>query len=232
MNAPGIGAAPAIALVAVCGCATPNAGGAGVSPRVGRQADADYYRMRAAVLEKRVMAEVALTDFVRFRRGRLYDGGGNPALDRALNEELTTAFDTNNHAAIVATTGKMLASDQADIRAHMLRGIALRKLNRPAEADFHRAMAVGLLKSISGSGDGLGFTSAWTVFQVKEEYELLKAAGYLAEAQSLAQKGRRMFEIVEATKPDGGDKLRVYFDVTELFAEGERRLGLRPVAAP
>ena len=232
MNVPGISAAPAMALVALCGCATPHAAAAGVSPGAGRQADADYYRTRAAVLEDRVMAEVARTDFVRFRRGRLYGGGGNPALDRALNEELTTAFDTNNHAAIVATTGRMLASDQTDIRAHMLRGIALRQLNRPAEADFHRAVAVGLLKSISASGDGLGFKSAWMVFQVKEEYELLKAAGYLVESQSLEEKGQRMFEVVEAKKPDGREKLRVYFDITELFAEGERRVGLRPATAP
>jgi hypothetical protein len=155
----------------------------------------------------------------------LYAGGGNPALERALNEELTSAFEAGNSAAVVATTGRMLAIDQADIRAHMLRAIALRKLNRRLEADFHHTVATGLIRSISDSGDGRGFKTAWTIFQVKEEYELIKVMGGVVESQSLESKGGRMYDVLEARKAQGGDAFRVYFDITELFEEQTRRMG-------
>ena len=234
MKAHGIRAGMVMALAGLWGCANTKTAAPAARPAApdGRgvasgssEADAAYYGTQAAAFANKVVAEVGRTDFVRFRRGRLYAGGGNPALDRALNEELTTAFEASNFSAVVATTGKMLATDQADIRGHMLRGIALRKLNRPVEADFHRTVAMGLIRSIEGSGDGRGFKTAWTVFQVKEEYELIKVMGCVVESQSLESKGGRMYDVLEARKAQGGDALRVYFDITELFEEQTRRMG-------
>ena len=65
-------------------------------------------------------------------------------------------------------------------------------------------MAIGLIESIVHTGDGRGFDSAWTVFRVKEEYEVLKAGGYLVEGQSLAAHGGRHFDILDARKAEGG----------------------------
>jgi hypothetical protein len=226
MKVYGIGAG--LALAGLLGCANTTAGAPAARPS---ETDATYYGMRAAALEKAGTNEVGRIDFVRFRRGRLYAGGGNAALDRALNEELTTAFEAGNFAAVVATTGRMLAIDQADIRGHMLRAIALRKLRRPLEADFHHTVAMGLIRSIEDSGDGRGFKTAWTIFQVKEEYELIKVLGGIVESQSLESKGGRMYDVLEARKAQGGDTFRVYFDITELFEEQTRRMGGRSAAA-
>jgi hypothetical protein len=231
----------AVSCAAAAGCATDGGAGAahGAATRPGDRpqpaaaskrpanadADAEYYRARAAAIDSEKLDEIEGTDFVRFRRGRLYAGAGSPPeLGRALHDELSTAFDRGDSRATVAVTKTILADDQTDIRAHMLRGIALRKLGRAKEADFHRGVAMALINSIMKSGDGRGVKSAWIVFQVKEEYEVIKVLGGLIESQSLTSKSGRHLDIVEARQPQGGETMRVYFDITEFFEEQERNL--------
>ena len=73
------------------------------------------------------------------RRGRLYlpeeTGGAAPG---SLEMALTQAFQKSDNQGILDVTGKILPGDQADIRAHMLRAVALRRLGREKEANFHR----------------------------------------------------------------------------------------------
>jgi hypothetical protein len=196
-------------------------------------ADVDYYRERATALATETLTEIARTNFVRMRRGRLYlpaAGGAEPA---KLEIGLSRAFEGGDHEKIVELTGQILSGDQADIRAHMLRAVALRKLGRDKEANFHREAAIGLIESIVRGGDGRSFETAWTVYRVKEEYEVLKAGGYLVERQSLASHGNRNFDVLDARKPDGSARFRAHFDVTELFAEeGRAMLGRVPVTSP
>ena len=188
-------------------------------------ADAEYFQARAAAIDSESLDEIEATDFVRFRRGRLYAGAGSlPEIARSLHDELSAAFDKGDSKATVAVTKTILAEDQADIRAHMLRGIALRKMGRAKEADFHRGVALALIDSIMKSGDGRGAKSAWTVFQVAEEYEVIKVLGGLVESQSLTSKGGRYFDVLEFRRPQGGETIRVYFDITEFFEERARNL--------
>lgn len=197
----------------------------GVSAPTGDTAgDAAYYRERANALAREAPEEVIRTDFTRFRRGRLYAGGGpGVKAEQTLEAELTAAFDRSDLPGVVDVTSKMLATDQADIRAHMLRAIALRKMQRVAEADFHRSVAMGLIKSIMQTGDGRGARSAWTVFRVKEGYEVIKVLGCIVESQALSSDGDRRLDILEARRVREGGTIRVYFDVTELMAEEQRR---------
>jgi hypothetical protein len=201
-------------------------GGAEPGPRpADADADVAYYQDRAAALASEVLTEVARTNFVRMRRGRLYlrepPGAGNPT---KLQFALTEAFKKDDSPAILEATRKLLADDQADIRGHMLRAVTLRRLGRESEANFHRQAAIGLVESIVSGGDGRSFATAWTVFRVKEEYEVLKAAGYLVERQSMIPHGDRSFDVIDARKVDGGEKFRAHFDITELFAEEGRAL--------
>jgi hypothetical protein len=240
--------APAIVLAVFAACATNPAGpgGAGKAaayPRAPgspgapdadippRPADADadvaYYHERAAALATEVGVEIARTDFVRMRRGRLYlrsgahGAGGNLG---PLQMALGKAFEAGDDQAIMNVTAKILVEDQADIRAHMMRAIALRRTQREKEAGFHREAAIGLIESIVRGGDGRSFDTAWTVFRVQEEYELLKTRGYLVESQSLQEHGGRSFDVLRARKPEGGPIFTAYFDITELFAEEGRGL--------
>jgi hypothetical protein len=146
--------------------------------------------------------------------------------------ELTAAFERNDSSAVVEVTGKILAEDQAGIRAHVLRAIALRNLERHVEADFHRGGAIAMLKSILRTGDGRGPKTAWTVFQVREEYEVMKALGLRVESQTLKDEDGRQFDVLKARAPKDGRGVDVYFDITEVFAEEGRVFSRVPANTP
>jgi len=182
------------------------------------EADAAYYGARAAALAKESLEEVARTDFTRMRRGRLYfRDGTDPHSGRLLHVRLTEAFQKKDSAAILQVTAEILAHDQADIRAHMLRAHTLLATNDP-HAAFHRAVAKGLFDSIMSSGDGRGTKTAWTVYRTKEEYEVLKVLGYVPRGQALVSEGGKVFDRLDARKFDGGETVQVFFEITEMFA--------------
>jgi|SRR6187431_14942 len=183
------------------------------------EADATYYRGRAGAFATEAMDEVARTDFWRFRRGRLYVPDASNIQE--LEERLADAARSDSAAGVVAASAALLASDQADINAHTLSAGALRTTDHVTEADFHRAVAQGLIDSIIHAGNGQSSDSAWTVYRVKEEYEVLKAKQARFLSQSRIKVGDRSFDLLDAERSDG-EKLHVYFDITELLAEQAR----------
>jgi len=185
------------------------------------EADAAYYRARAGALATEAIDQVAGTDFWRFRRGRLYVPDASNIQE--LEERLADAARSDSSAGIIDASAAVLASDQADINAHMLRSSALRKTDHLTEADFHRTVAQGLIDSIIHAGNGQSPESAWTVYRVKEEYEVLKSKQERFVSQSRITVGNRTLDLLDAERTDG-EKLHVYFDVTELLAEQARAL--------
>ena len=59
------------------------------------------------------------------------------------------------------------------------------------------------------------------MYRVKEEYEVLKAKHARFVSQSRVSVGDRSYDLLDAEREDG-EKLHVYFDVTELMAEQAR----------
>lgn len=192
----------------------------GAAPRPAHAAgDAAYYQERATAFATEAVAEIEHTDLSRFRRGRLYVPDASNIVE--LEERLAGAVRNENFADLAAASAAILVSDQADIRAHILRAAALRKAGDVPKADFHRAAAQALLESIASSGDGRSAKSAVVVYRVKEEYEILKAMRARFISQALVSDGGRSFDVLEAEAEDG-EKLRVYFAIDELLAEEAR----------
>jgi len=183
------------------------------------EADAAYYRARAGALATEAIDQIAGTDFWRFRRGRLYEPDA-PNLQE-LEERLADAARSDSTAGVIDASSALLAADQADINAHILRANALRKADELTEADFHRTVAQGLIDSIIHAGNGQTPESAWTVYRVKEEYEVLKAKQARFVSQSRVSVGKRTFDLLDGELANG-QQLHVYFDVTEMLAEQAR----------
>jgi hypothetical protein len=178
-----------------------------------------YYRERSAALAAPTNVEIARTDFTRLRRGRLYLTEGLRDRETTnLERRLTTAFGAGDGPQVVDVTGQILARNQADIRAHTLRSVTLRRAGQTNEADTQHEIAIGLIESIIRGGDGLGFASAFTVFDVSEEYEVMKVEGCLPRSQGLASQGDRSFDVLRARKFSDGTPCDFYFDVTEMMA--------------
>jgi hypothetical protein len=206
----------------------PYALGATLSP-VEAAEEVAYYRERAAVLAAPTNIEIARTDFARLRRGRLYLTEGLRDRETAnLERRLSTAFGVGDGPQVLDVTGQILARNQADIHAHMLRSIILRKTGQTSEADAQHEIAIGLIESIIRGGDGLGFASAYTVFDVSEEYEVLKVEGCLPRSQGLASLGNRAFDVLRARKFADGTPCDFYFDVTEMMAVVARHFPGQP----
>lgn len=195
--------------------------------RAGAEADASYFRERAQALGTEALDQVQQTNFRRFRRGALYALGiVDSASNKALQRELGAALEKQDFSTIIDITAKILAVDQADIRSHILRALALDKLDRPKEAVFHREVAVSMLASIMRTGDGRGVSTAWTVYRVKEEYDVAKMLGASVESQALEEHGARRFDVLSVREVKSNATARAYFDVTEVMAEEQKSLGL------
>lgn len=198
--------------------------GKGAAPNT-PQADIAYYQEHAPRLGQGSAEEAKRTDFYRLRRGRLYSVGAiGSAQEGELQKQLTAATGEGNLQRILELTQGILAEDPTDIRAHVLRAYVLHKMGRTAEGDLHRAMGQGLVDSIAHTGDGKDYASAWTVFQVEEEYEMLKFARLQPSAQALREHAGRKYDVLEALDPETKKTFQIFFDVTELFAEEGRML--------
>jgi hypothetical protein len=192
------------------------------------QADAEYYRSWTAAPGTSTPRELSQLDLHRLRRGRLYAGGvleqrQVSALDRALSD----AFARGDDAAVLDLTAKLLANDQTDVRANMLRAVALRRTGDERQAEQFGRFGALLLESLVRDGDGKSFETAWTVFQVKEEYAVLSSRGYAVSNQTLVENDRRQYDMLEAhslRNPDpSGEAERFYFDVTEMVEQEQRQ---------
>jgi len=182
-------------------------------------AEVAYYRERSAALATGAPTEIARTDFARLRRGRLYLTEGLPDREISdLHRRLTDAFGAGNGPVILDLTAQLIGRNQADIRAHMLRAIASRQAGDEGEARAHHELAVALLESIMQGGDGQGIGSSWTVYDVSEEYEVLKAKGCVPGAQGLESHDARQFDVLHARKASDGSPCEATFDITELMA--------------
>lgn len=192
------------------------------------QADAEYYRSWTAAPGTPTPRELSQLDLRRLRRGRLYAHGTLEerqvsALDRALSD----AFARGDDATVLDVTAKLLADNQTDVRANMLRAVALRRTGDERQAEQFGKLGALLLESLVRDGDGKSFETAWTAFQVKEEYAVLSSRGFAVSNQTRVENDRRQYDVLEAHSlrdPDpSGEAERFYFDVTELIQEEQRQ---------
>jgi hypothetical protein len=188
-------------------------------------AEIAYYRERSVALAGGASTEIARTDFTRLRRGRLYLTEGLPDREiEVLRRRLTDAFGAENGAAILDLTAQLIDRNQADIRAHMLRAVTLRQAGNESEARTHHDLAIALLESIMAGGDGRGIDSSWTVFDVSEEYEVLKVKGCVPGSQALVSHEDRQYDVLHAHNASNGSSCDATFDITELMAVTARHL--------
>jgi tetratricopeptide (TPR) repeat protein len=187
------------------------------------ESDAAYYQERAAALAGEDASELERTDFERLRRGRLY---APRTLDdkqaESLDKRLVVAAGARDHQAALELSAKVLAEDQTDVHAHLARSVALRKLGRSKQAEFHFELARRLSQSILESGDGKSAESAITVYSAGEEQAVLKVKGLSVEAQERVLEDGRAYDVVKARKSKGGGSEELYFDVSALHAERQR----------
>jgi hypothetical protein len=184
--------------------------------------DVAYYRAMSQRVEQKDLAAVKAIEFARFRRGSmLLSHGGGSAGEGAFR----SAVASGDLAAVRKAATAVLADDAAHIGAHIVLMNLDREASHPAEADLHDACVAGLFHSILASGDGRGYGTAFVVYFIREEYDLVRALGGQVQSQSLSHQGPRSFDILHVKTKSGATR-DVYFDITEPFAEEAKLFGL------
>lgn len=129
---------------------------------------------------------------------------------RALKTAMGKAYREKDCARVNGEAAKILEIDYVDIDAHMLADLCFRQLGDTARAEFHRAAARGLMRSILQSGDGKSPESAFVVIAVDEEYSLIGAMSLKVQKQSLVNRDGHAYDRMDVTGADA-DKADVLF---------------------
>jgi len=166
----------------------------------------------SALLARLTQGDITV-DFVELRRAfadsPLYTDGSDPderkAMFNALNKK---EFDQ-----ALAHARKILEENYLDIDAHQVAYVAQRELHAPAEAEFHKRIALGLIQAIFKTGDGKSTETAWEVLSTHEEYVVLRALGLRPGSQALLQSGRHSYDKLDAIDGKSGEKVTLYFNI-------------------
>jgi hypothetical protein len=151
---------------------------------------------------------VAYTESAAYRKN---------ALERdklsGLRSAMREAVAKHDSAALVPICNAIVDRVFVDLDAHKYLKHAHTDLGHPAEADFHRFVELGLLKSIIGGNDGKSAATAWRVVTVDEEYFVLRMIGAKPAQQHLKSIDGHHYDVMDTV--DGATKSSVtyYFNI-------------------
>lgn len=129
-------------------------------------------------------------------------------------KKMTAALNGKDFPTAIMYADKILASDYVDMDAHFAAYIAHRELKEADTAERHKWILQGLLKSITGVGDGKTPETAYQVIEVHEEYVVLRFMGVgLPSSQALLQRNGHSYDEIKFVDPESQKEVTVYFNV-------------------
>jgi hypothetical protein len=165
-------------------------------------------------------ALTASFDFATLRRGYVHALVAHPdlAVPERLRRRLADAIDGDVPADVLRAAHAILDHDVTDTRAHVVSALLLEQTGRAAAAHFHRVVAAGLFASMKISGDGRAPASAYVVYQLKEEFELLRVLALAPIRQRSVADGGRLYDQLRASDVNdpAAPCVTLYFDISEL----------------
>lgn len=110
---------------------------------------------------------------------------------------------------------KNFAMPEAHTRAMVL----FKKFGKPEKQNYHEWAARGLIKALRDSGDGLTPQTAIDVVNISEEYLIARQHGERG-GQRIENVNNRVYDVLTVIKKDTGEKLDLWFDITDIFGKG------------
>lgn len=118
-----------------------------------------------------------------------------------------------NYKEAMKQAEKVLEKNYVDANAHYVYYTAAKELKDEKNAEFHKAVLVGLLNAIKDGQDGFTTKTAFMPITIDEEYTLLKFLGYKIESQSLQSADGHQFDVLSAVNSKSGEKTKFYFNI-------------------
>lgn len=171
----------------------------------------------AALLE-RVKKSDATVDFKELRMAYTETPDYSPyGGDRDMRQKMFAALNAKEFDQAVESAEKILAKDCVEINAHFVSYVAHRELGRAEKAAFHKFIFDGLVKSITGSGDGQTTETAFVVISTDEEYALFNVLGLRAADQALVSQNGHSFDRMTANNPKTNETVVYFFNIDKPF---------------
>jgi len=111
-----------------------------------------------------------------------------------------------------------------EAKAHALCGLALEKAGDTEGAAYERYLSQGMVASVLSTGDGRTWKTAYEVYALSEEADVLFAAGLVKTNQGTidgtTKDGKnKSFDVWTAKDPETGKEQRIFFNVTALYTK-------------
>lgn len=126
--------------------------------------------------------------------------------------QMIQALNGKDFKKAIENADVVLENNYADMDAHFCKYIAHRELGDPKQADFHRHVFDGLIKSILNSGDGKTKETAYVVVSVHEEYVVLRVLGLQPQGQSLLHDQGHSYDVMKTKDRQSGEVVTLYFN--------------------
>jgi hypothetical protein len=128
------------------------------------------------------------------------------------------AFNAQDCTTALPAADKVLDAIYIDITAHLVSGRCFEMAGDKAKADFHRAIAHGLMDSIVASGDGKTEKTAFLVVTINEEYDVLSALRWRLVGQALINDDGHAFDKMEVKSATSAETATLYFQIDRPMA--------------
>jgi hypothetical protein len=171
----------------------------------------------AALLE-RVKKSEATVDFKELRLAYTETPDYSPyGGDRDTRQKMFAALEAKEFDQAVESAEKILAKNFVEINAHFVAYVANRESGHAEKATFHKFMFDGLVKSITGSGDGKTFETAFVVISTDEEYTLFNVLGLRPTGQALVSQNGHSFDRMTANNLKTNETVVYFFNIDKPF---------------
>jgi hypothetical protein len=122
------------------------------------------------------------------------------------------AFAAGDFQSAINSASRILNEHYADIDANLACAFAYGKLGKPEIAQRHRAIGIGLLRSIVATKDGKSEETAFEVMTFSEETSVLAALGVSKRNQALIRRAGHAYDRIDGVDRNGTTQT-IYFQV-------------------
>ncbi|HMJ24808.1 MAG TPA: DUF4919 domain-containing protein [Pyrinomonadaceae bacterium] len=137
--------------------------------------------------------------------------------DRDARQKMFASLRAKEYEQALEPAEKILGKNFVELNAHFVAYVANRELARADKAAFHKFMFDGLMKSITGSGDGKTAETAFVVISTDEEYVLFNFLGLRPMGQSLINQNGHSYDRMTANDPKTNDPVVYFFNIDRPF---------------
>jgi hypothetical protein len=167
-----------------------------------------------AGLRDRVKGGDLSVDFARLRMSYIDSPEHQNAKDTdEQNKQMIQAINARDFKKAILNAEIVLENDYTDMDAHFAEFIAYREQGDTKQAEFHRAVFSGLIKSILDSGDGKSKETAYVVVSVHEEYVVLRVLKLQPGKQTLVKDKGHSYDMLDAKDPATGKAVTLFFNI-------------------